>query len=313
MSTNKVSVLLLIFNRSDNALKVLEQIKLYHPTTLYIAADGPRKHKKDEAEICDNVRKTICNAINWPCEVRTLFQTENLGCAKAVNNAISWFFTQEEYGIIIEDDIILSPDFFQLCEILLPKYKEDERIMQISAQNRSQKFHTSNEYIFNVMPVIWGWATWRRAWRKMDMQMNAWPNFSKIRIIKTYGLFQGCMMWYYWHYTYKHIETTQSWATRWFFAILANNGMCICPKVNLAINSGIGTTDATHYKKGDKDPYAYLKLGKINWPLKIDCPVKLNKRQLFYDRQDFFRIRMIGINKRIRKLLNFQNKISSIK
>lgn len=46
MSTNKVSVLLLIFNRSDNALKVLEQIKLYHPTTLYIAADGPRKHKK---------------------------------------------------------------------------------------------------------------------------------------------------------------------------------------------------------------------------------------------------------------------------
>lgn len=76
MSTNKVSVLLLIFNRSDNALKVLEQIKLYHPTTLYIAADGPRKHKKDEAEICDNVRKTICNAINWPCEVRTLFQTE---------------------------------------------------------------------------------------------------------------------------------------------------------------------------------------------------------------------------------------------
>lgn len=303
MKEGKLPVLFLIFNRKDNAIKALDSIKKYEPSDIYIAADGPRKHKINEQDICKDVRNSILNSIDWECNIHTRFREQNLGCANAVNDAITWFFQHEEYGIIIEDDIILSQDFYLLCEELLPLYKDEKKIMQISAQNRSLRFEESNTYTFNRMPIIWGWATWRRAWEKMDMQMKEWPSFSKNKIIKAYGLFQGCMMWYYWNRTYKHLRTNQSWATRWFFSVLSNDGICICPQVNLAINTGIGNENATHYRKGDKDPYEHLTIGKIKWPIKYTFDIQCDKRQLKDDRKDFFRIRMIGLKKKIKHFI----------
>ena len=110
--------------------------------------------------------------VTWPCEVRTLFRTENYGCAKAVSNAIDWFFENEEYGCIIEDDVVVSQDFFTLCEDLLPRYKDENRIMQISARNTSFRTDINNKYVYAQCFHCWGWATWKRAWEKMDMKMK---------------------------------------------------------------------------------------------------------------------------------------------
>lgn len=48
MKEGKLPVLFLIFNRKDNAIKALDSIKKYEPSDIYIAADGPRKHKINE-------------------------------------------------------------------------------------------------------------------------------------------------------------------------------------------------------------------------------------------------------------------------
>lgn len=298
----KLPILVLAFNRKESVVKALKAIRDYQPERLYLSCDGARDNKVGEKDIVTETRKAMLNMIDWPCKIMTLFQEKNLGCAHAVYDAITWFFNNEKYGIIIEDDIVISQDFFHLCEILLPMYEKDEHIMQISAQNRSFKIESSDEYVFNRMPIIWGWATWKRAWEKMDMQMSQWPHYPKLKILKAYGIFQGCMMWYYWDKTFKNLKTNQSWATRWFFSVLYNDGICICSKVNLAKNIGIGSNNATHYKKGDKDPYNKLKIGKIKWPLKIAQSIQLDKQQLKYDKKDFFRIRMIGLKKKLRIL-----------
>ena len=102
----KIPVLLTVFNRKDTALKALESIRVYQPEKLYIAADGHRTHKEGEEQACADTRQAVLDAIDWPCDVRTLFREENLGCAKAMFGAISWFLEQEEWGIICEDDIV---------------------------------------------------------------------------------------------------------------------------------------------------------------------------------------------------------------
>ena len=91
----KTPVLFLIFNRLDTAMQVFNMIKLAKPPRLYIAADGPRKDKKDETEKVKNVRDFVLNNINWDCEIKTLFRDENLGCGLAVSSAIDWFFENE--------------------------------------------------------------------------------------------------------------------------------------------------------------------------------------------------------------------------
>lgn len=300
----KVPVLVLAFNRADHVTEAMKAIRDYRPERLYLECDGPRVHKIGEREAIEATRKAMLNAVDWPCEVKTLFREENLGCANAVNGAISWFFEHEEYGIICEDDIILSQDFFKLCEELLPRYKDEDRVMQVIAQNHSGRKDISNSYVYSYREDCWGWASWARAWKKMDMTMASTPNLTYSFLIKKLGLFQGVMMKYYFKQAYCMIQEGRfnSWATRWMLTILVNDGLVIKPGVNLAVN--IGTDGGAHYEKDDKDPYAELRIANIEWPLQYNDCFEIEKRQAKYDEQDFWNVRMIGLRKKIKKLLH---------
>ncbi|MBV5343931.1 nucleotide-diphospho-sugar transferase, partial [bacterium] len=103
-SEDKVPVLLVIFNRPDTTLKVMEAIRKYQPKMLYVASDGARAEKHGEKEIVQNTRDLVLQNVDWPCEVKTVFREENIGCGYGVSSAITWFLEHEEMGIILEDD-----------------------------------------------------------------------------------------------------------------------------------------------------------------------------------------------------------------
>ena len=107
----KKPILFLIYNRPNYTNEVFEIIRLYKPTKLYIAADGPKNNNKIDYNLCLETRKII-NNIDWECEIKTLFRNENIGCKINISNAINWFFENENDGIILEDDIIPNLDFF---------------------------------------------------------------------------------------------------------------------------------------------------------------------------------------------------------
>ena len=113
-------VLLIIFNRPDTARRVAEAVLQAGPQSVYIAADGSRADRPDEVERCKQTRAAI-EEMNWPCEVRKLYQQENLGCGRGPVAAINWFFEQEEMGIILEDDCLPYAEFFSLlCRAFTP-------------------------------------------------------------------------------------------------------------------------------------------------------------------------------------------------
>src|SRR4051794_16793681 len=115
-------LLFIIFNRPDTTQKVFDQIKKAKPTRLYVAADGPRITRTSDYILCKQTRN-IVNDIDWDCEVKTLFREKNLGCKEAVSSAITWFFENEEEGIILEDDCLPADSFFKFCDLLLEKYR----------------------------------------------------------------------------------------------------------------------------------------------------------------------------------------------
>ncbi len=125
------AVLFVVFNRPEPTARVFEAIRKARPPRLYVAADGPRDGREGEAEKVEAVRRIATN-VDWPCEVKTLLRERNFGCRNAVSSAISWFFDNEEQGIILEDDCLPSQSFFWFCENLLDRYRCDTRIWQIS-------------------------------------------------------------------------------------------------------------------------------------------------------------------------------------
>src|SRR5690349_2048344 len=130
----KSAILFLVFNRPETTARVFEAIRAAQPPRLYVAADGPRASRIGESERCDLTRR-IASAVDWPCDITTLFRAANLGCKNAVSSAISWFFEHEEEGVILEDDCLPDPSFFRYCDELLAHYRDDTRIGLISGNN----------------------------------------------------------------------------------------------------------------------------------------------------------------------------------
>lgn len=295
----KLPVLILAFNRPDHIEHSMKVLQEYKPDRLYLACDGPRHNKAGEAEIVDATRKKMLEMVTWPCTVKTLFREKNLGCANGVFNAISWFFEHEEYGVICEDDVILSQDFFKLCEDLLVRYQNTDRIMEISAENRSGRLDIPNSYTYSLCQRCWGWATWRRAWEKMDMKMNVLDRLTIFDMIGKMGFFHGIYSFIKTRKIKKNLDTYNSWAIRWFYSILEHDGLVISPGKNLAKN--IGIDGGSHYEKGDVDPYSNLECENIEWPLVYNDRIEIDEKQKKFDIKDFNRLRLIGLKKFIKK------------
>jgi hypothetical protein len=278
----KSPILFLVFNRPSQTRKVFESIRAYKPEKLYISADGPRVEKLNEKILCNDVR-SIIKEIDWECQVSTLFNDTNLGCKNGVANGINWFFKHEEYGIILEDDCMPIPDFFIFCDTLLEKYKNDDRIWMITGNNfQNDRLFGNSSYYFSKYCLIWGWATWRRAWEKYDLSLSFWVNWKDSeswKEILPYKIEQK-----YWSRIFEKVYNNQidTWDYSWVATVLYNKGLVATPNKNLVSNIGFGP-EATHTKAiKDIKGYPTSPIGQITHPEIIQ---KINEADkiLFYN------------------------------
>jgi hypothetical protein len=254
-----VPVALIIFNRPDLTARVFEAIRRAQPRQLFIIADGPRNEA--ERKLCHEAREAAAK-VDWKCDLRTDFSKENLGCGRRPASGIDWVFSQVEEAIILEDDCIPTHSFFHFCEQLLNHYRGDSRVMHISGNNYlPQSPRTPSSYYLSKYTFSCGWATWRRAWRHYDYSLKTWPQF------KTDGsLAQICpdpIEAKYWANKLDTIyqrKRDDAWDYQWNYAVWAQGGLSILPRMNLISNEGF-REDATHTRAIDQR--ANLPIGDI--------------------------------------------------
>ncbi|WP_417684502.1 glycosyltransferase family 2 protein [Roseibium sp.] len=257
------AVLLIVFNRPDTTVRVFEAIRQAKPPRLYIAADGPRLDRPGEAELCSQSR-AIAEKVDWPCEVKTLFRDQNLGCRLGVSGAISWFFETEESGIILEDDCLPHLDFFRYCSELLDHYVDDDRVMVVSGDNSLPgAFPSDKSFDFATHPFIWGWGTWKRAWQNFDFDVFLSDDHS----LHINGISQKSYVRNYYLEIFEQIRQghLDSWAYVWLYFVTKCGGLCSIPSKNLISNIGFGEA-ATHTFNPD-DTRANQPFKALEWPL----------------------------------------------
>ena len=214
------------------------------PRQLFVAADGPRVDRDGEAQLCEESRRII-DKVDWPCEVKTLFREQNLGCREAVGGAISWFFENVEEGIILEDDCLPNESFFTFCAELLERYRHDHRVMCITGDNfQNGQKSGSASYYFSIYNHIWGWATWRRAWNHFDHNLSKWETLRRTFFLNKLMPRESVA---YWTRVFDSVRNREvnSWAYIWTFSCWARGGLTATPNVNLISNIGFDSR-ATH-------------------------------------------------------------------
>lgn len=268
-------VLFLIFNRPDTTQLVFDRIRQVRPSQLFIAADGPRTHKTGEAALCEQTRQ-IVHQVDWDCEVQTLFREENLGCKRAVSLAIDWFFSQVDAGIILEDDCLPEPTFFSFCTDLLDRYRHDDRVMHISGITfQARRDVTAGaSYYFSGFASIWGWATWRRAWQRYNVD----PAENARHVSLTAPYFNQRLRWILNEVITGRLDT---WDVQWLVAIRRHNGLSIVPRISQVTNIGFGLS-ATHTVRKPRW-LADLFTAPLDQPLVHPPTVAINTEADWYD------------------------------
>lgn len=316
MSEFKVNtaILLLVFNRPKATVKVLDSIRQVRPPRIYVSADGPRSYIDTDQEKILSVRKCVLENIDWDCEMRTCFHDRNLGCGLAVSSAINWFFKHELEGIILEDDCIPSISFFRFAEDMLIRYRSDTRVMSIAGTNIQSHEPVEFSYIFSKFSLMWGWATWRRAWKLYDYHMLEWPRLRQTKWLYSIGL--GTL---YFRQTWTlNFDNTCSgnvdtWDYQWIYTCWREHGLTILPSVNLVQNIGFGS-DATHTQK--KHPlFMNLEAQQMTWPLQHPTQIEVSYESDRFIAQNWFGGSRIALAKALlalalRNIWRIFNKIS---
>lgn len=240
-------MLLLSFNRPDTTEQVLETLQHAKPPELFVFSDGPREGVEGEAQKVEQTRALIDDMVDWSPRIHRRYNDHNQGLFAGVSGAIDWFFSRVPEGIILEDDCVAHPDFFGYCDQLLERYRDDERVWCISGDN-SVDLPISGDasYGFIRDPLIWGWATWARAWRHFDPELSEWSDIrgsARERQMYPDAVERRVRRKTFDSYLASGID---AWGYRWKYSVHLAGGLVAVPRVNLVSNIGWNRPDATH-------------------------------------------------------------------
>lgn len=236
---------MMVFNRPELAEGLARIVATNAPPAVYVACDGPRSPAEADvvAETLRRVRAVLDDSGTTTYE---LVREKNLGCKRAVEEAITWFFDREEAGIVLEDDCHPSPTFFGFCDLMLDRYRLDERVMHVSGYSEG----SSGGYRFSRFPAVWGWATWRRAWHHYPLtlpQMDP-PSIERMRAAFSR---REHLLFFVERWERVRAGDLDTWDFSWVYAVRSQGGLAVQPNINLVRNVGFGDDRAAHTRRPD--------------------------------------------------------------
>ncbi|GAB3961644.1 hemolytic protein HlpA [Spirosoma harenae] len=305
MNKYSAPVLFIIFNKIEETKKVFQAIREYRPEKLFIASDGPRHDIPEEKKKCELIRAWVLQQIDWPCTVKTLFRQENVGCGKGPSLAIDWFFEHVSEGIILEDDCLPNKSFFDFCNALLVKYRDNHSISAISGNNfqTTQPMFLEEDYYFSVFPSSWGWATWKRAWTGFDFKLDSWDSVNQRELLQFLFPDKKFALWWQKKFNYLYREQPQDmWDFQFHYHSMKHKRLAIIPKANLVSNIGHGE-NGTHFQNPDNS-IANLPTYNLELPLRHpDRIIRNYNADVEVQKMLFGQVEIVKLMKQFKRLL----------
>jgi hypothetical protein len=248
----KQSVVVIIYNRPDHTRRLFEQIERVKPHRIFIIADGPKYNNSHDKKKCEECRE-IFNQVDWTEDIHKNFAASNMGLKARVSSGLDWVFTYTDQAIILEDDCIPSEDFFSYCSLALEEFKSNDEVSVITGDNfQNGIVRGDGSYYFSKYNHCWGWATWKRAWKLYDGNIEFWPDWKLSEDWSS--MFQSNQEKKYWTEIFEKVYRGElnSWAYPWTASVWKNGGLTVTPNVNLVENIGFDDQATNTFSKRKK-------------------------------------------------------------
>ncbi len=247
---NLAPIALFVYNRPQHTAQTLEFLKkneLASESKLYIFSDGA-KTPQDESKVAE-VRKIIHNTEGFR-SVEIIERTENAGLANSIIAGVSKLVNEYGQVIVYEDDLISSPQTLHYFNDALEHYREVEKVMHIGSYMFPIETNGLPETFFFRAATSWGWATWDRAWKHFEPNIDTLISQFDEEKKAAFAIDNTMNYW-------KQIQEfktgkNNSWAIRWYASIFLLNGLTLNPSKSLVRNIG---HDGTGVHSGINDIY----------------------------------------------------------
>lgn len=251
MDCKLAPICLFTYNRLDETQQTVSALQhnyLAAESELFIFSDGPKK--EHDIEKVNEVRRFICTITGF--KKITIFKSvENKGLANSIITGVSKIVKQYGKIIVLEDDLITSPNYLDFMNQALNFYERNPSIHSISGYSLDlpslKYFHC--DYYFGYRASSWGWATWKDKWESTDWEVADYIKF-KYNILQQLKFMRGGSD------MPKMLKSQMkgkidSWAIRWCFSQFQNNQLTVFPSISKVVSIGFGP-NATHTKHSTK-------------------------------------------------------------
>jgi GT2 family glycosyltransferase len=227
------------YNRPEHTRRVLESLQAaagFEASRLHVFCDGPRTPADTDTVL--QTRAVVREAAAAGAQITE--RDANLGLAASIIGGVSALCESHGSVIVIEDDLILSPNVLRYLDGALARYRDEERVMHLAAY----MFPVSGrlpEAFFYREATCWGWATWARAWRYFEPDpevIQAW-----VRQHNAVSAFNINDTMFFWEMLEKQRRgDIDSWAIRWYGSMFMQGGLALHPGESFVQNGGFDGT-----------------------------------------------------------------------
>ena len=239
-----VPVLVIAYNRPEFLKSMLIRLSSFPNVSISIAIDGPKASVSSDIGA---VKKCIELAQEFKLQqpgTKILIRSENKGCYKGVTEALDWFFSFNQAGIILEDDLIVNLDFIDYMRDGLNRFYNNKEVATINGHTSFSMRNQLNDGYFTPIPSSWGWATWKDRWEMFNPSVY---HFGLITHADKFIRVGGIVGYRRWWKTMSKLKNDEldSWAYRWMFTCISLGMRSWNSPRNLVSNVGFGK-NATH-------------------------------------------------------------------
>jgi hypothetical protein len=236
-------IVLFVYNRPDHTQLTVEALKKNpesRSSDLVVYSDAARL-QADEASVA-NVRRYL-RGIDGFKSVKIVERPENYGLSKSITEGVTEILTRDERVIVMEDDLITSPNFLNYMNTALDKYAATSDVISVHGYT----YPTGRklpETFFLRGADCWGWATWKRGWELFDT--DGVKLLNDIRDRNEVSRFNLNNSYPYTQMLEEQIAgKNSSWAILWYASAFVTGKLTLYPGRSLVHNLG-NDSSGTH-------------------------------------------------------------------
>lgn len=252
-------IVLFVYNRLDCLRRVVSSLQnndLARDSELHIFSDGSAGD--DDVVLVDAVR-AYARTIEGFKKIFMVERSINWGLSKSIISGVTEVIEKYGEGIVLEDDIVVSPHFLRFMNEGLARYRYNETVMSLHAYVYPVRSPLPETYLLKD-PGCWGWATWKRGWELFE------PDGRKLLAnLECRGLTKA----FDYNGTYPFTQMLReqvagkndSWAIRFKASAFLSNKLTLYPGRSLATHIG---EEGFHFSPGGVDYGVAVSNTKIN-------------------------------------------------